>query len=124
MQSPQAKCNTLDPPPKKKIKIKNVTWLQGIGQCGILINIFYHVMNILNIKTMSMATTYPNITTRGQVPFTCSLGSTKLTVNMLEKYSLLYNYEYSLIRTQVHRLELKRPLIFTHEKKTKLEFNH
>ena len=69
-----------------------------------------------------MATTYPNITTRGQVPFTCSLGITILTVNMLEKYLLLYNYEYSLIRTQVHQLELKEPLIFTHEKKTKLEF--
>jgi len=59
---------------------------------------------------------------RGQVPFTCSLGITILTVNMLEKYLLLYNYEYSLIRTQVHQLELKEPLIFTHEKKTKLEF--
>ena len=67
-----------------------------------------------------MATTYPNITTRGQVPFTCSLGITILTVNMLEKYLLLYNYEYSLIRTQVHQLELKEPPNFYARKENKV----
>lgn len=81
---------------------------------------FYLVMNILCIKTMSMATTYPNITTRGQVPFTCSLGITILTVNMLEKYLLLYNYEYSLIRTPSPSIGIKGTPNFYARKENKV----